>query len=98
LDPFNAGNPVCAAGLSVSRTAIEDYRRPVVASLDRLASALDASVWDPFDLLCPGPTCTAVRGDHPLFFDGDHISAYANRLLYPSFANFILAGQHHQTQ
>ncbi|MBX3698915.1 MAG: acyltransferase family protein [Dokdonella sp.] len=97
-DVFNAGNPVCAAGLSVSRSAMEDYRRPVVASLDRLASALDASVWDPFDLLCPGPTCTAARDDHPLFFDGDHISAYANRLLYPSFAKFILAGQHHQTR
>lgn len=93
-DRFNAVNPICAAGLSVSRSAIEAYRRPVLASLDRLASGLDASVWDPLALLCPGSTCSAARDGHPLFFDGDHISAFANRLLYPSFANFILTGRH----
>jgi peptidoglycan/LPS O-acetylase OafA/YrhL len=90
-DAFNADNPACAEGFSISRDALETYRAPVVASLKRIATQLDASIWDPFPLLCPGSNCTAVSAGHPILFDGDHISAYANRLLYPSFATFVIS-------
>ena len=88
-DWFNRGNPICAAGLFESRAAIEAYRQPVVDSLDRLAAGLGASVWDPLPILCSKDLCESVRDQHPLFFDGDHLSADGNRLLLPSFAAFI---------
>lgn len=92
-DSFNAANPACRPGLAADRATLESYRSPVVASLRRLALQLRGSVWDPFPVLCPGTVCSASQGSHPVFFDGDHISAYANRLLYPSFAEFVLAGE-----
>jgi peptidoglycan/LPS O-acetylase OafA/YrhL len=92
-DTFNATNPICRPGLSANRSTLESYRAPVVASLERLSRQLGGSVWDPFPLLCPQPDCTAARQGHPIFFDGDHISAFANRLLYPSFAEFIVGGK-----
>lgn len=88
-DWFNRGNPICAAGLSESRAAIEAYRQPVVDSLHRLAAGLGASVWDPLPTLCSKDRCESVRDQHPLFFDGDHLSADGNRLLLPSFVAFI---------
>lgn len=86
-DWFNRDNPVCARGLTVERDFLQRYRAPAVASLRRVAAQLpNASVWDPFPVLCPGTTCAAVRDGRPLYFDGDHLSGHGNRLLLPSFA------------
>lgn len=46
-------------------------------------------IWDPFPVLCPTERCSAARAGRPLFFDGDHLSAYANGLVYPSFLSTI---------
>jgi len=86
-DWFNRANPICEPGLTVERAFLEAYRAPVVESLHRLAARLPgATVWDPFPVLCPDVLCEAVRDGRPLFFDGDHVSGYANRLLLPSFS------------
>ena len=86
-DWFNRDNPVCARGLTVERDFLQRYRAPSVAALQRVASQLrNASVWDPFPVLCPGTTCAAVRDGRPLYFDGDHLSGHGNRMLLPSFA------------
>lgn len=52
------------------------------------------SVWDSFPLLCPGDECGTSLDGHPLFFDGDHLSGYANHLLLPAFQDYVtnLAG------
>ncbi len=84
-DFFNSINPICNPGLSESRQAIEDYRRPVLDSLNVLAGKLGASVWDPLPTLCGPRRCEAIRDGNPVFFDGDHLSADGNRMLYPSF-------------
>ncbi|MFC7420596.1 SGNH hydrolase domain-containing protein [Iodobacter arcticus] len=42
-------------------------------------------VWETFSALCPSDTCSAFDRGLPLFFDGDHLSAHGNRVLYPSF-------------
>lgn len=90
-DWFNRGNPVCAGGLTVDRAFLEDMRAPVVDTLVRIASDLPAAtVWDPFPILCPGRTCHA-NGTRPLFFDGDHLSGHANRVLLPGFTAHIAA-------
>jgi hypothetical protein len=91
-DIFNAGNPDCRGGLGYSRQSLLAYRAPVMIALRQLSVELGSQIWDPFPVLCPQAECTAALDGHPLYFDGDHISGYANRLMYASFAEF-LAGQ-----
>lgn len=88
-DVFNRENPVCAPGLSVSRSTLERLRQPVVSRLEKLAEKEpDIVLWDPFPLLCSsGPQCNAMRNGRPLFFDGDHLSGYGNEVLLASFVD-----------
>ncbi len=91
-DWFNAANPVCAGGLSVARSEMEELRAPVLAAM-RTIAAVDPgiNVWDPLSILCPGTTCSAVTPSGPLFFDGDHLSGHANEVLYPDLSRSLLA-------
>lgn len=89
-DAFNANNPICRGGLVQSREALQTLRAPVVANLAAITEKLpQVRVWDPFPTLCPNETCSAMDGEHPLFFDGDHLSAYGNAKLYPEFRQVI---------
>jgi len=90
-DWFNAGNPVCRGGLSISRDELLEYRQPAMESIVALAKTYpDLVVWDPFPILCPEATCRALTiSRRPLFYDGDHISAFANTVLYPSFVSLL---------
>ena len=94
VDGFNAANPICGPGLTIARDEIERYRKPVVDSFTRMAARMPAiSIWDPLPVLCPGPVCLSSRNGKPLYFDGDHLSAYGNRLLAPTFEQHLaLAG------
>jgi peptidoglycan/LPS O-acetylase OafA/YrhL len=90
-DAYTRGNPVCAPGLEMPREELEALRQPVLAALQELADAVPgAMLWDPFPVLCPpGRICPAFVAGNPLFFDGDHLSAYANRLLFPDFLTHV---------
>lgn len=89
-DWFNASNPICARGLAIEREEIERYRKPVLDSFARMAARMPAiSLWDPLPTLCPAPQCLSSMDGRPLFFDGDHLSAYGNRLLLPSFERHL---------
>ena len=89
-DWFNADNPVCRPGLTVTREEIERYRRPVLDSFARMTARMPAlSVWDPLPILCPGTVCEAQMDGRPLYFDGDHLSAYGNRVLIPDFERHL---------
>lgn len=91
LDWFNRSNPICAAGFEVDRRFIEDYRRPVVEVLHRIAQKHpNVRLWDPLPDLCSATQCTALKEDgQPLFSDGDHLSALGNELLVPSFLQVV---------
>jgi peptidoglycan/LPS O-acetylase OafA/YrhL len=89
-DWFDRDNPICRSGDRISRAELEALRAPVLASYARLQRAVPAvSVWDPLPVLCPDSICSAHAGNEPLFFDGDHLSGYANRLLFPDFERFV---------
>ena len=89
-DWFNRDNPVCERGPGGSRTLLERMRAPILASYARIAYAVPGvTVWDPFPILCPGTECLAYRDGKPLFFDGDHLSGYANAVLLPEFVSFM---------
>lgn len=90
-DWFNRENPVCAKGLDIDRAGTLERRQAVVDEMQRLATHNDnVSIWDPFDRLCPGSACTALRDGRPLFFDGDHLSGYGNLFLYEGFRQNVL--------
>lgn len=90
-DWFNKMNPIAANGLVVSRTFLERIRQPVLESISRLADSHKGFlVWDPFPILCPEETFSAYDGQgEPIFWDGDHLSGNGNRMLAPSFENFL---------
>ena len=90
-DWFNAGNAICAGGSTVPRESIEQLRAPVLAQFRAVVQAVPGvRVWDPLPVLCPGEICSAYDGAMPLYFDGDHVSGYANRKLAPAFQGFVL--------
>ena len=89
-DAFNVSNPICRGGLTQSRDALQVLRAPVVSNLAAITQKLpQVRVWDPFSTLCPSETCSAMDGERPVFFDGDHLSAYGNAKLYPEFRQVI---------
>ena len=90
VDWFNRNNPDCAGGLSERRTDQERYRQPVVNGIRELVAAhAGVTEWDPLPRMCDDMSCPAMRGGHPLFFDGDHVSPYGNLVLLPSFGRAI---------
>ena len=90
-DVWTLSNPVCADGTTVNRAEFEHLRAPMLGSIQSLTAQVPGSqVWDPFPVLCPaGNVCNGFLHGRPLFFDGDHLSGYANRLLLPSFTKAV---------
>ena len=89
-DWFNRGNPACAYSDRKDKTWLQQLRQPVLDTQVGLSLGNPRIViWDPFPLLCPGTSCSPFHGDRSLYFDGDHLSGYGNRLLQPSFRQFL---------
>jgi len=88
-DWYDKDNPICKGGDTISRDLIERYRAPVLESYAELGKVMPVSVWDPLPLLCNDKECNAYKNGKPLFFDGDHLSGYGNKVLFPSFSRFI---------
>lgn len=89
-DWFNSNNPVCSSGFALNRDFLIKHRSLAMESLDRLIREHPKLiVWDPFPILCPTDACSAFDKDGPLFFDGDHLTAHGNRVLYPDFLSLL---------
>ncbi|HEY5722740.1 MAG TPA: acyltransferase family protein [Allosphingosinicella sp.] len=89
-DWFNRSNPSCRSGWDVSRPVAERHRARTVAAMARLRSAVPALLtWDPMLVLCTPSVCSARRDGTALYHDGDHVTGFANDLLYPDFRDFV---------
>lgn len=89
-DWFNKSNPICNGTFNLKKDFLEQTRKPVMNALELLQQKYPSIiVWDPFPILCPDDICSAFDENKPLFFDGDHLSAHGNRVLYPSFSKTI---------
>lgn len=86
-DWWTASNEICAAGTRIDRSEFLALRGPMLSALESLAGDDQGiGIFDPAKSLCPGgQTCEGLIDGKPLFFDGDHISAYGNQVLLPSF-------------
>jgi hypothetical protein len=90
-DWFNSGNSICIDKNEENRVDLEKLRAPVISQLQSIGKTYERfHVWDTFPILCPNDVCRTERDGRPLFFDGDHLSAYANLLIYPSFKATVL--------
>lgn len=89
-DWFNRNNPICAQGMSLSRSLLQERCAPILASYAKMLRAVSGvEVWDPMPLLCPGTECHAYLDGKPLLFDGDPLSYFSNMLLLPFFTAFV---------
>ncbi len=89
-DAFNADNEVCRNGLVSTRADMEALRAPMLGSLQQVVAGLPgAMMWDPLPVLCDATLCPAQRDGRPLYFDGDHVSGYGNRVLLPSLQQVL---------
>lgn len=63
----------------------------MLGSLRQVVDGLPGAVlWDPLPVLCDAAKCPAQREGRPLYFDGDHLSAYGNRMLLLSLQQVLL--------
>lgn len=89
-DWFNASNPICADGFTVSRAEMVQRRSAAMVALGEVASrGKRIAIYDPMPILCDDMACNAHAGKEPLFFDGDHLSAKGNAVLYPSLSKAL---------
>lgn len=90
-DWFNQANPICSDHIGIDRNFMEELRTPVLDSMNKFVSNRSRSyLWDPLPFLCDAVECHAYSSTgEPIFFDGDHLSAHGNRVLYPSFKQFV---------
>ena len=91
-DWFNAANPVCQSGFDLDKSDFERLRAPAMTSLALLEEEFDnVHLWDPASALCAQGACSAWREGQPLYFDTDHLTAVANKVLYPAFTEVLAA-------
>lgn len=91
-DWFNSINPICIGNNQQNRSELEKLRQPIIANMKALGQTFsNVTVWDAFPLLCPGAICFTRMEGRPLFFDGDHLTAYGNLLIYPEFKKAMMA-------
>ncbi|MDF0541264.1 acyltransferase family protein [Sphingobium sp. H39-3-25] len=89
-DWFNRESHYCTAGWNVLRVKMEQRAARPMAAVKAIAnSSSGISIWDPFPILCPGKTCNGYLDGKPLYFDTDHLSAFGNDVLLPSFLRAI---------
>lgn len=91
-DWFNSSNPICIGQNQQARSELEKLRQPIITSMKSLAQTFpNVTIWDAFPLLCPDATCHTQMNGRPLFFDGDHLTAYGNLVVYPEFKKTIVS-------
>ena len=66
------------------------YRAPLMTELVKLSAAYaNFTVWDPFDLVCPGQRCANITDEGIAFHDESHLSDEMVRRLGPSLRAVI---------
>jgi hypothetical protein len=89
-DWFNRGNPACKLGLTMDRAQLEAFLANGRHAVQAVSTGLGGTpIWDATPFLCSQTTCGSVLNGKPLFFDGDHMTGYANTMLKPHFQAFL---------
>lgn len=90
-DWFNQTNPACDTRTTRSTASVKTFRQPVMTSLQAVKQQVPTlTIWDPVPVLCNDSVCPIYDDGTTMYFDGDHLSAHGNRILYPSFKQTIM--------
>lgn len=84
---FNRHNPACQAGFQTDRDYQLQLRAPVMRSYYKLSQITGATLWDPFNILCPDEPCKSQVNDRFLYIDQHHLSANGNLAVFKDFLN-----------
>tara|TARA_B100000508_G_scaffold81048_1_gene62981 strand:- start:627 stop:2564 length:1938 start_codon:yes stop_codon:yes gene_type:complete len=57
--------------------------------LKKIAYTNDSVILDPAKILCSDNKCIAEIQNRPIYFDGDHLSEFGNKLLTPMFLTIV---------
>lgn len=88
-DWFNRQHPICGA-TTISKDFLNQLSQPVRESIATLKQDYShVYVWQPLNSLCSGDSCSVMQDGNSMFFDGDHLSGYGNRVLLPSFTQTL---------
>jgi peptidoglycan/LPS O-acetylase OafA/YrhL len=76
-----------------SRNKALYYKRNefVLTLMEEVREECNAILLDPTEYLCMNDHCISNIKGRPLYFDGDHLSEYGNKLLVPMFESMWLA-------
>ncbi|MEI9928768.1 MAG: acyltransferase family protein [Sphingomonas sp.] len=89
-DWFDRSSSYCAPGWDVPRAEMELRRKRPLEVLRAIARSIPGTtLWDPFPSLCIKNICGGYIDGKPLYFDTDHLSGFANDLLFPDFLRSI---------
>ena len=94
-DWFNSTNEECRGGPTITKLEILARRSSAITAQNAVMAQIPGILaWDPLPVLCPGIICNAYSDGKPLVSDGDHLTGYANELLWPSFISTLhMAGK-----
>lgn len=83
-------NPIGINGKTIEIRFLEKHKSEVMQAIENVRNVYPkVLLFEPYDVLCPKSEFSAFDGEHPIFFDGDHLSNYGARKCVPLF-NAIL--------
>ncbi|QOD11776.1 acyltransferase [Psychrobacter sp. 28M-43] len=63
---------------------------PIIEIIKKVGASNNVRVLDPTDYLCDSGKCNSLYKGRPIYYDGDHMSEYGNKLLTPMFESALL--------
>lgn len=75
--------------LSIQHETYLQQNSAVRTIIQHAAQVCGATVLDPTKILCKDDKCIAQHQGRPIYYDGDHMSEYGNKLLSPMFKQVL---------
>ena len=77
--------------ISISEELYFERNNKIRAIITETANKCNATVLDPYQYLCESGRCKATHNGRPIYYDGDHMSEFGNKLLTPMFSKVLEA-------
>ena len=77
--------------LSIHETLYFERNKKIREIITKTTNKCNTTVLDPYHYLCEAGRCKATHNGRPIYYDGDHMSEYGNKLLTPMFSKILEA-------
>lgn len=75
--------------LSIDYNLYLERNSLIIKLINSVAKSNDSEVLDPIPYLCHKDRCMAQYKNRPIYYDGDHMSEFGNKLLTPMFSQIM---------